>query len=368
MIIKELKLRNFRNISSCTLKFKEGITVLLGQNAQGKTNILESLVFLSTTRSHRLLYDQQMIQDDKELCNLECTILDEKEKKIGAVIYQKGKTLLINSQPVSKSSDFIGKLNVVLFSPSDLEIFDDSPKERRRVMDIEIGKCSSQYMFHLSKYLKLLKERNTCLKMNRVDESYLVVLENQMIECQIQILIERKKFFELCNQTISKFYNFLSKQNSLIEMVYESCIEITSLDQMKKDLRELYNKNKEKDLLYKMTSIGIHRDDFYFIMNGKKVEMFCSQGQKRMVILALKFSLVEYIKRIENKIPVLLLDDVLSELDSQKRINLFKLLDNYCQTIITTTELVEGFDELKSMPFIYVVENGQMQAKEGNND
>ncbi|MEG0239975.1 DNA replication/repair protein RecF [Anaerorhabdus sp.] len=365
MIVKELRLRNFRNIDSCILKFNEGVTVLLGQNAQGKTNLLESLVFLSTTRSHRLLYDQQMIQDEKELCNLECLIQDEKEKKIGAVIYQKGKTLLINSQPVLKSSDFIGKLNVVLFSPSDLEIFDDSPKERRRIMDIEIGKCSMNYMHHLSKYLKLLKERNACLKMNRVDEPYLIVLENQMIESQIEILIERKKFFEYCNKTISKFYSFLSNQESELKMIYESCVTIDSKEQMKRDLLEQYNKNKEKDMLYKMTSIGIHRDDFYFLMDDKKVELFCSQGQKRMVILALKFSLVEYIKSIEQKVPVLLLDDVLSELDSQKRLNLFKLLDNYCQTIITTTEMVDGFDELHNKPLVYLVENGKMQAKEG---
>ncbi|MEG0404063.1 DNA replication/repair protein RecF [Anaerorhabdus sp.] len=366
MIIKELKLRNFRNISSCICKFNEGCTVLLGQNAQGKTNILESLVFLSTTRSHRLMYDQQMIQDDKELCNLECTLIEDgKEKKIGAVIYQKGKTLLINQQPVSKSSDFIGKLNVVLFSPSDLELFDDSPKERRRILDIEIGKCSQHYMLHLSKYLKLLKERNTCLKMNRVDESYLAVLENQMIESQIEILVYRKKFFEICNKTLSKMYSQLSDQEVKLTMNYQSCIEIQNKEQMKKDFLELYSKNLEKDILYKMTSIGIHRDDFYFDMNDKRVEMFCSQGQKRMVILALKFSLVEYSKEIENKIPVLLLDDVLSELDSKKRMNLFKLLDSNCQTIITTTELVDGFNQLKMKPLIIEVSEGQINTKEG---
>lgn len=364
MIIKEVKLRNFRNYDSCTVQFDKDCNILLGQNAQGKTNILESLVFLSTTRSHRLQYDQQMIQDGKELCNIECTFLDERERKIGAVIYSKGKTLLINQQPVSKSSDFIGKLNVLLFSPSDLEIFDDSPKERRRLIDIEIGKVSSTYMFHLSRYLKLLKERNSMLKMNRFDDSYMIVLENQMIESQIEILLERKKFIDSCNEYLSDKYEKLSDQRCDLKMIYLSCVQINDKELMHQEFKKLYEKNREKDIQFKVTSNGIHRDDCFFEMDGKRVELFCSQGQKRMVVLALKFSLVEYIKNQLHKTPVLLLDDVLSELDHRRRHNLLKCLDGDIQTIVTTTEILEDFKELKNRPKIFEVCAGQIKTKE----
>lgn len=364
MIIKELKLRNFRNYDTCTVQFDKDCNILLGQNAQGKTNILESLVFLSTTRSHRLQYDQQMIQEGKELCNIECTFFDERDRKIGAVIHSKGKTLLINQQPVSKSSDFIGKLNVLLFSPSDLEIFDDSPKERRRLIDIEIGKVSSNYMFHLSRYLKLLKERNSMLKMNRFDDAYLVVLENQMIESQIEILVERKKFIDSCNLYLSEKYERLSNQKCELKISYQSCVEIKDKEVMHQEFRNLYDKNREKDIQFKVTSIGIHRDDCSFEMDGKRVELFCSQGQKRMVVLALKFSLVEYIKNQLHKTPVLLLDDVLSELDHKKRYNLLKCLDGDIQTILTTTEILEDFNELKNKPKVFEVENGIIKTKE----
>lgn len=364
MIINELKLRNFRNYDTCTISFNKDCNILIGQNAQGKTNILESLVFLSTTRSHRLLNDQQMIQGGKELCNIECTFTDERTHKIGAVIHNKGKTLLINQQPVSKSSDFIGKLNVLLFAPSDLEIFDDSPKERRRLIDIEIGKVSSNYMFHLSRYMKLLKERNAMLKNNRFDSDYLIILENQMIESQIEILVERKNFIHACNEQLSNKYEILSDQRCDLKMLYHTCVQIGDKEAMHQEFKNLYEKNKAKDIQFKVTSIGIHRDDCSFEMDGKRVESYCSQGQKRMVVLALKFSLVDYIENKMNQKPVLLLDDVLSELDYKKRLNLLKCLNENIQAIITTTEILEDFNELKNKPKVFEVINGKIKSEE----
>lgn len=364
MYIKELKLRNFRNYDSCSIQFHKNINIILGENAQGKTNILESLIFLSSTRSHRLQYDQQMIKENKECCNIDCIYFDERDKKISAVIHQRGKTLLLNQLPILKSSEFIGKLNVVLFSPSDLEVFDDSPKERRRLIDVEIGKVSPQYMVHLSKYIKLLKERNTLLKSNRIDDSYLEVLENQMIEAQVAILKERKIFINEINKIISSVYTKLSGQNYVVKCNYISCVEINTDEEMRKNLRLMIERNKDKDIQYKITSCGIHRDDINFEIDNKKVEVFASQGQKRMVILSLKLSLLEYIKTTIGKTPVLLLDDVMSELDHERRKNLLKIIPSDIQTIITTTDLVDCLSELNIKPHVIKVVEGNVKTME----
>lgn len=364
MYVKELKLRNFRNYDSCLIKFQKNINIILGENAQGKTNILESLIFLSSTRSHRLQFDQQMIKDNKDCCNIDCVYFDEKDKKISAVIHQKGKTLLINQLPILRSSEFIGKLSVVLFSPSDMEVFDDTPKERRRLIDVEIGKVSPMYMVYLSKYIKLLKERNTLLKTNRIDDAYLEVLENQMIESQIGILKERKLFLDDINQIISSVYKKLSGQDVVIKCNYISCIEIKNDDEMKKNLRAMIEKSKDKDIQYRMTTCGIHRDDVTFEIDNKKVETFASQGQKRMVILAFKISLLEYIKKTIGKSPILLLDDVLSELDYERRKNLLNIIPSNIQTIITTTDLVDCLSELNIQPHVIRIVEGNVKTME----
>lgn len=368
MIIKELQLRNFRNIDFCSIQLHENYNVFLGMNAQGKTNVLESLFFLSSTRSHRTLDDQQCIQFGKECSNLDCVIQDEKEKRLSAVIHQKGKTLLMNKNPISKSSEFIGKLNVVLFSPSDLTLFEDSPKDRRRIVDVEIGKVSPQYMNHLSKYLKLLKERNSLLKMNRYDDSYMSVLEEQMIQEEIEILKLRKQFSDEINTTLSIYYKKLSHHELKVQCLYESCIEITSEEKMKESLIQLFKKNKEKDLYLKSTSTGIHRDDFVFELDGKQVENFASQGQKRLVILGLKLSILHYIKKMTKQIPVLLLDDVMSELDQEKRKSLFQAIPKGVQTIITTTDLEELKKEIQGFVRVFEVKKGVITKKEDSND
>ncbi len=365
MYIKELQLRNFRNIDFCSIQFGRNYNILLGKNAQGKTSILESLVFLSSTRSHRVGDDQQMIQFGKECSNLDCLIEDDKEKKLSAVIHPKGKTLMMNKVPVLKSSEFIGKLNVVLFSPNDLSLFEDSPRERRKFVDVEIGKLSPRYMVILTKYLKLLKERNSLLKMNRTMDPYFEVLEEQMINEQLMILKMRQHFVNEINKTLEIYYRKLSHQSIQIRCLYSSCVPVSSDEAMKKDLIQLMNKNREKDVQYKSTSFGVHRDDFIFVFDGKKIEEVASQGQKRMVLLALKLSLLHYIKNSTKKIPVLLLDDVMSELDKEKRKNLFQVIPKGIQTIITTTDSEELKKEIQEKIQWFEVDNGVIKLKGG---
>lgn len=362
MIIKQIKLRNFRNFENCNVYFNENLNILTGLNGQGKTNLLESIVFLSTTHSHRLNEEIKLIMHNKELSNIECIYKDDIEYNIGAIIHQKGKTLLKNKQIVSKSSDFIGLLNVILFSPSDINIFDDSPKERRKLINLEITKVNKKYLYSLNKYQKLLKERNILLKSNKIDEIYLETINEQLIENQIVILEERYKFVEIINEYISIYFKKLVNDDINLKLEYIGCVK--NDDNIKENLNKMYKLSYEKDRITQNTNYGIHRDDIIFKMNDENVNDIASQGQRRLVVMALKLSLIDYIKFKINKIPVLLLDDVLSELDINKQQNLLKCINDNIQTIITTSVIHESLKKLNRNLNIQNINSGKIITKE----
>ena len=362
MIIKELKLRNYRNFEKCHIFFNENLNILTGLNGQGKTNLLESLIFLSTTHSHRLNDDQKLIMFNKELCNIECIYKDNIDLNIGAIIHQKGKTLLINKQPVLKSSEFIGLLNVILFSPSDINIFDNSPKERRKLINLEITKVSKKYLDSLNNYQKLLKERNILLKNISIDNILLSTLEDKLIENQIIILNERYKFTEIINSKINQYFNKLIDDNYDLKIEYSGCVKNDS--NIKENLKIMYKSSFEKDKFTQITNYGIHRDDIVFKINDENVNDVASQGQRRLVVIALKLALIDYIKTKINKIPILLLDDVLSELDVSKQINLLDCLDENIQTIITTSVIHDSLKNVKNKLNIQIIDSGKIIKKE----
>lgn len=359
MRIEKVTCRNFRNIENCSIELDKGINVITGKNGQGKTNFLESIYYLSTTRSFRINKDQELIMYQKPLAKIECTLHDDEIKKhLSCVIHDKGKTCFISNQQIPRTSEFAGTLNAILFSPSDLELFTASPKTRRRMMDVEIGKIDSQYSYQLNKYNKLMKERNASLKQNHMDFSFLDVIEKQMAECEVMIMGRRNDFVEFINHTLSKRYQQLSKENCEVSLCYCKALENldeTTLEQLIVKRRE----SRERDFILKITSFGIHRDDLNFLFNGKSLESIASQGQRRMVILSLKMAFVDYVMKKTSKKPVLLLDDVLSELDIEKRRNLFQTIPENIQTIITTTEVNDVLEELPTIPKIMVVEQGR---------
>lgn len=361
MKVTQIRLRNFRNYESCQLNPDPGINVLIGKNAQGKTNLLESLVLLSTTRSHRAAADQDLIREHEEFCKAECRLDTEPETVLQAVIHEKGKTLMIHRQPVSRSSEFIGRLNAVLFAPSDLELFEAPPKVRRRLMDVEIGKVSAVYMQHLSSYMKLLKERNSLLKREPVNPAMLDVLDEQLIDQEIQVLLMRRQFLEMMNRQLTSCYNGLSAETAQVSVRYHTVSENTDPQQIRGELHRKMKENRERDKILKTTASGIHRDDLSFQLNGRDVVSYASQGQRRMIVLAWKLSLMEFIRNRRHEMPVLLLDDVLSELDQEKRIRLFALIPESVQTFITTTEIHEILDFLPRRPKLTEVYNGQIR-------
>lgn len=344
MYIENIKLKNFRNYNNQSINLKNGMNILVGPNGIGKTNLLESIYLLSTTRSHRNDVEKDMISFNQEFAAVEGIVNTNNSKdKLNIILHKTGKTLSVNNVAVKRNSEFIGKVNAVLFSPADMDFFDAPPKDRRRLIDMEMGKLSTVYMSNLSNYLKALKQRNAFLKQSS-DKTMLSVYTDMIISPQIEIISQRNNFLKYINSYLTYFYNELSGSKNELVMTYKSFIkEKEDKQEMKNEMIETYNSLLDRDIFMKQTNTGIHREDYEFYLNKMDVGKFCSQGQKRMVILALKLSIVQIIYQIKREYPILLLDDVFSELDSQHRTCLLKLLPSTVQTIITTTDIHEVY-------------------------
>ncbi len=360
MIINSLKLVNFRNYAGCDLTLSDRVNVFVGKNAQGKTNLLESLLFVSTTRSFRTSDDQNLIKENETTARVSVGVTDKEIKtELTAMIAKEGKHLFVQKQPVKRSSQFIGKLNAILFSPSDFELFDGSPRVRRRFIDMEISKVIPNYALTLNNYNKLLKERNNFLKQNEIEDAYVDILTDQLVNYSLKISRQRRQFFDIINSYLAQNYETIAHEKMDIKVHYYSIVDENDDT---KSLKQKYQKVYERNLALKQTNIGIHKDDFSFWMNLKDANSYASQGQKRMMLLSLKLALIGYIRRINRKNPVLLLDDVLSELDEQKQRNLLSAIPENIQTIITTTSIEKIQNSLVKGSRIFEIQSGQITS------
>ncbi len=329
MLIKELKLYNYRNYARKTVRFDPELNIIIGPNGIGKTNILESIIVVSNTKSFRTNNDQNLIKKDCEFSKIEL-LSDTDRYKV--VLSNRNKSLYIDEVLIRKSSEFIGRLNAILFKPNDLEIFVQAPNERRKVLDIEISKVSQPYIRALLQYNYLLKEKNRLLKEIEVDETLLETINEQMEPLIRTILEERESFFETIDHHLTSIYQKISASGSEIRIVYKKCCEA-------EDILNRLRDAKEKDFYYHYSTFGPHHDDYYFLMDGRELNTIASQGQKRMTLIAFKFALIEYIKEKTDKIPVVLLDDILSELDRDNQERLICIMPEDAQVIITNTDI-----------------------------
>ncbi len=361
MIIKKLLLRNFRNYEKEEISFFPGMNIVTGPNAQGKTNLLESLYILSMTRSYRVRSDDSLIRNGEQYAQIGCIYDDEIEKRIDIVIRKEGKTLLVRKQPVKKSSEFIGLLNVILFSPDDMGIFADAPRERRKILNQEITKVSPVFLNALSGYQALLKERNALLKTEDPDIRYLDVLDDQMIAYSAVIIRERRKFIGYMNEFMPDIYRRLADADQTAGLRYLSVVDAEEED-IEGALGDLYMNYRLRDLENKVTGTGVHREDIEFTLDDVNVLHKASQGQKRMSLLSFKLALLRFAEETSGKKPVLLLDDVLSELDRNRQQKLIGMVGQSCQCIITATEYPSflkdsGISEVR-------IENGRVVREE----
>ena len=337
MKINSVQLRQFRNLGNVDLKFNKNINVFIGNNGQGKTNFIEALVFLSSGRSFRLQNDINLVQSEKEFAEIKAELLKKQNSiNLRAVISYMGKYFQVDQQSIPLMSDFIGYCNVVLFNPDDLQFFTSTPSRRRREIDFELGKISKKYMTHLSLATKLLSERNAYLKTSSLDQDYLQIISDQLVGESKYVIRLRDALVKKLEPMINEKFQYLSESESKIEIEYKS--SISDIENIKNELHKKMESSLQRDLDFKMTHVGIHRDDYIFKMNGMPVSNVASQGQKRMIILAYKLALVDLINTSEKEYPILCLDDLFSELDKTRRKRVLMALNENLQVFITSTD------------------------------
>ena len=358
MIIKYLELSDYRNYDDLHIDLSPKTNILFGDNAQGKTNIIESVYMMGTTKSHRGNKDSEIIAFNKDYGVIRA--LFEKggvEYKIGIQIRKdKRKAISVNGSPIKKAADLLGIVNVVLFSPEDLSIIKSGPEKRRRFIDMTLCQVDKEYLFALTSYNKIVNQRNKLLKDydRRMDISdTLDIWDEQLINYGVRIIKKREAFIASMNEIMNPIHKSISGKDDEIEIIYDK-------DSDEEEYGKRLKEKREKDIRYKSTSAGPHRDDVSFRIKGIDVRKYGSQGQQRTVALSLKLSEIEIIKRAVGDTPILLLDDVLSELDMKRQAFLLETLGD-TQTIITCTGLDEFVNNRFTIDKCFKVVNGSAQ-------
>lgn len=355
MIIKSLELQDYRNYDSLNLTFDKGTNILYGDNAQGKTNILEAIYVSATTKSHKGSKDRDIVNFDKEEAHIR-TFLEKDGVNTRVDMHlrkNKSKGIAIDGQKIKKAADLLGICNVVFFSPEDLGIIKDGPVERRRFVDMELCQLDGFYLYNLNHYNKIVNQRNKLLKdmtFNPDLKDTLNIWDSQLVSFGSKIIERRKLFVDQLNEIIYGIHKRLSGDKEEILVQYEPDVSIEAFETRLKS-------NQEKDIRLKQTTVGPHRDDFSFMVRDVDIRRFGSQGQQRTAALSLKLSEIELVKRITKDTPVLLLDDVLSELDSNRQNYLLNSIGDI-QTIITCTGLEEFVNNRFEINRVYRVEDG----------
>ncbi len=360
MILKSLELANFRNYEELNIIFDKGTNILYGDNAQGKTNILEAIYVSATTKSHKGSKDKEIINFDKEEAHIR-TYLEKENVETRVDMHlrkNKSKGIAIDGQKIKKAADLMGLLNVVFFSPEDLSIIKDGPAERRRFADMELCQLDSFYLYNLNHYNKIIGQRNKLLKdmyfQPELKET-LNIWDSQLVSFGSKIIERREQFVKQLGDIIFDIHKKLSGGKEELVIAYEPDVSI-------EDFEKQMKYNQDKDIRLKQTTTGPHRDDFSFVVNGVDIRKYGSQGQQRTAALSLKLSEIELVKKISKDTPVLLLDDVLSELDSNRQNYLLNSIGNI-QTIISCTGLDEFINNRFEINKIFKVTNGTVNCE-----
>ena len=371
MRIKRLKVENFRNLEKLDIKFSDGVNIIYGNNAQGKTNIIEAIYIFSFGRSFRANRDIELLKFDEEyfLSNIEIMKKDrELEMDFGFDKISNKKMIKVNGVIQKKISDIIGKLNVVVFKPEDIKIVTDSPSIRRKYIDYLISSISKSYLENITKYKKVMEERNNLLKeiklrlkgsknLDETDSNFLDVYDKLLSKLNCEIYNERKRVIEKLNNYIYDIHlkvteNYIN--NEKLHIKYVSNVE--------EDIQKMYNdlmKSRLNDINKGYTSFGIHRDDYIISINSLDVSIYGSQGQKKSSIISLKLSELKVIEEVIGEKPVLLLDDYMSELDERRRLKFLDIIEDI-QIIITTTHKISI--DGKENTYFYV-DNGKIERE-----
>ena len=359
MFIKRLQMLNYRNYNALDIKLCPDVNVFMGDNAQGKTNILEAIYYCAFAKSHRTSKDKELINWNGEHAFISVDVGRERlDKRIDISILKDGKkSIRINKIKIKKIGELFGNFNVVMFSPEDLRIIKDSPGVRRKFIDMELCQLNPKYYYNLVQYNKVLNERNILLRNRNTSSEMLEIYDMQLVEFGYNIIRDRIKYIESLNKYAEKIHSDITSGKEKINFKYISTIK--DLENIKENFYTLLEKNRSKDCDRGITSIGPHRDDFFVYINDIDTKSYGSQGQQRTAVLTMKFSSLEIIKELTGEFPVLLLDDVLSELDFNRKKYILSTIGQI-QTVITCTGIEDLYEYLDEKAKVFKVKNGEI--------
>lgn len=372
MRLNQLTLQNFRNYSELQLEFSPGLNLFLGPNAQGKTNLLEAINVLAMTKSHRTSQERSLIQWGKDFARVAGEVQKENQKyQLEVLLTKKGRKVKVNHLEQRRLSDYIGHLNVILFSPEDLSLIKGGPANRRRFLDMEIGQTDVRYLYESVQYQKILRQRNHFLKQaqagKKADLLFLDVLSEQLAAASAVMVVRRLAFLQQLGTLAEQIHTKVTGQKEELAFAYQSSLgtALTGADQeaIKGMLLTQLKEKTSAELIRGTTLAGPHRDDFLFLINGQNVQTYGSQGQQRTAILSIKLAEIEWIKEQVGEYPILLLDDVMSELDHARQFQLLETIEGKVQTFLTTTELDYLTPYLTVTPKIFRMNQGKVESE-----
>lgn len=358
MQILNLKLLNFRNYSKLELDFSPTKNIIIGKNGMGKTNIVEAIYVLALTKSFRGS-DNVLINSSEEMMRVSADIKSTFIDNYKLVLTKDEKRVNINNNRIKRLSDYVSNINVVLFSVDDLRLIKDTPSTRRKMINIELSQINNEYLNLVNTYNKLVKQRNSYLKTllfnNYASREYLEIITDKVIEVGLKIYEYRKSFFENINPLISDIY---------AEITGNKTLKIDYISDFKNDeirIKERFKHYEEKDINFSKTHFGVHHDDFIFIKDGVVLKDYGSEGEQKNAIIALKLAELTYFSKAKGDKPILILDDLFSELDSEKINNILKFIPDDVQTFITTTELNKVKKSIVNKSKIFKVVSGRVE-------
>lgn len=363
MFLSDLTLSHFRNYESLSISLSKNVNVFCGENGQGKTNALEAISMLAIGKSHRTSRDKDMISWNGEQAKIEGVVeAIHGERRLKIELGNAGRKAYVNRIQQSKMTDYVGHFQVVLFAPEDLQLVKGSPKERRRFIDIELGQTQPLYLHHLANYGRTLLQRNRLLKQGVFDEGVLATFDEQLAIYGAHVVTRRFKFLAQLQPLAQSVYADISDRRETFTFSYVSSIQHvdydTSLDEVADQFQRTLYEKRSNDVRMGYTTVGPHRDDIQMFLNEQDVYHFASQGQQRTIALSLRLAEIDFIYREIGEYPVLLLDDVLSELDDKRQRNLVLSMSQKVQTVITTTSLFHLQEELALSARVFQVDSG----------
>lgn len=371
MHIQQLQLKNYRNYDTLDIDFSNNINVIIGENAQGKTNLMEAIYVLAFTKSYRTPREKELLQWESDYSKIAGRITKRNQTfPLEMTFSNKGKKVKLNHIEQKRLSDYIGALNVVMFAPEDLELVKGTPQRRRRFIDMELGQIQPKYIYHLGQYQKVLKQRNHLLKQMHYKENpdftMLHVLTEQMTTHAAALLERRFTFLKLLRKWAGPIHSGISQDKEHLTITYAPTIDVSeeaNKGKIESIYKETFQQMEKKEIERGTTLIGPHRDDLLFFVNEKDVQTYGSQGQQRTTALSIKLAEIELIFNEVGEYPVLLLDDVLSELDDYRQSHLLHTIQGKVQTFVSTTTIDGIQHETMKQAQLYHVQNGKIEQK-----